>query len=390
MDGEWNLPQLDIEKTSYTVQEFIEWADANRLVLSPSFQRGQVWRRPAQAFLIDTILRGYPIPPVHVRFVQREGKGLVREVIDGQQRLTAVLEYVGDAFPMPKPRNSSEPLPPWAGLRFSKLPEELAQRILNFSFRCEAYKGQIPDETIYEIFSRINIHSVPLSDQELRNGRYFGEFKQAVYSLAREHKTFWRSVNLFTEQGIARMLDAQFVSEVLALQLGGMQDKKGSLDAYYAEFDASWPGRHEHEDRFRATIDAIRESTGEIISGTRFVRVPLFYTLYAVTYHRVFGIQQGRLPSGESILPVSPKSALSGEASERLRNAVQNISDHLQDRTGEEESEELGSTASTEQGEYDFGALGEFSAGAAGQTDNIRPRLARFRALWSLADLSRE
>src|SRR4051794_17810379 len=93
LTSEWLAPALDIEKSSYSVEEFLEWRSAGKLVLSPDFQRGQIWPTPAKAFLIDTILRGYPIPPLHIRLVQRPERGLVREVIDGQQRIASVLQF---------------------------------------------------------------------------------------------------------------------------------------------------------------------------------------------------------------------------------------------------------------------------------------------------------
>lgn len=388
---EWAPQVLDIEKTSYTVQEFLEWQDLGRLELSPSFQRGTVWRQPAMAHLIDTMLRGYPIPPIHIRFVRDERNDLVREVIDGQQRLTAVLKYVADEYPLAKPRNTSGDLPPWAGLRFSQLDNDLKQRILDYSFRAESYKGQIPDRVVYEIFSRINIHSVPLSDQELRNGRYFGEFKQSVYLLAEEQKPLWQSLSLFGSQAFARMLDAQFVSELLLAQVSGMQDKKKSLDDIYARYESEWPERDENEHKFRLIIDAIRKDFAEIIQGTRFTRTPLFYTLYCVLYHRIFGIVDQRVPSGESPLPQSPKAPLTADSIERLRLAIQNISAFLEDTAWTSESSESdGEAVEGEATDADPipGTLEAFSKGSAGQTDNLRPRFMRFRALWEIAGLS--
>lgn len=367
----WIAPPLDIEKTSYSVAEFLEWQAAGRLTLSPEFQRGQVWSTPAKAFLIDTILRGYPIPPVHIRHVQRGREGLTREVIDGQQRISAVLQFARNELRLSRPRIAQELLPPWAGLRFEDLDPYLQERFNAYSFRCEVYKGNIDDSVIYEIFSRINTYSVPLSDQELRNGRFFGEFKSSVYGLASEMTPFWRASGIFTPQAIARMVDREFISEALALQMRGMQDKKTSLNSIYAEFDQEWVDRTEHENRFRRCIDEIRGSVGELIPDTRFKRPALFYTLYATVYHRIYGLSQ-RLPEGENPLPSSPESGLGEQGAARLRDAMLRINEAI-----------AGDVA------YEEGPIASFVAAAARQTDNIRPRLTRLRSLWALADLSR-
>ncbi|MFD2270569.1 DUF262 domain-containing protein [Undibacterium arcticum] len=66
------------------------------LVLSPSFQRRPVWNPGAKSFLIDTILRGLPIPIIFLRDQKTDLKTLLakREVIDGQQRIRTILSYV--------------------------------------------------------------------------------------------------------------------------------------------------------------------------------------------------------------------------------------------------------------------------------------------------------
>lgn len=386
MDEEWEQPSLEIEKSSYTIAEILEWRDAQRLMLSPSFQRGNVWSAAAKAYLIDTILRGYPIPPLHIRHVTTPDGRLVREVIDGQQRLTAVIEYMDGRFALARPRQSPDPLPPWAGNKFSDLVPEYVRRILEYSFRCEVYKGNVPDAVIYEIFSRINIHSVQLSSQELRNGRYFGDFKQAVYQLSKEHKEIWKALGLFSSQGLARMRDAEFVSEALIVQIDGMQDKKNSIDQFYRRYDEDWPDRAVQEALFRQTMDTIRGVFGELISNTRFKRVPLFYSLYCVVFHHTAGIPAQVVPPGADPLPISPRRPLSGVDIGRLRGAILTLASALEgDRAEEGEGEGLFDEEDDLEVEMPA-AVRTFLNATSSQTDNIRPRLDRFTAIWELAD----
>jgi len=49
---------------AYAISDFLEWDAGNLLDLSPKFQRRSVWTRAAKSFLIDTILRGKPMPKV--------------------------------------------------------------------------------------------------------------------------------------------------------------------------------------------------------------------------------------------------------------------------------------------------------------------------------------
>ena len=60
--GDFQMKQFDAR--AYSVADFLEWDGANLLDLSPKFQRRSVWTRAAKSFLIDTILRGKPMPKV--------------------------------------------------------------------------------------------------------------------------------------------------------------------------------------------------------------------------------------------------------------------------------------------------------------------------------------
>jgi hypothetical protein len=64
-----------------------------KLNLTPSYQRGDVWGTPARQLLIESILRGIPLPSVIL--LKPEDPTKPHEVVDGKQRLTAILRFVG-------------------------------------------------------------------------------------------------------------------------------------------------------------------------------------------------------------------------------------------------------------------------------------------------------
>ncbi|OBB25333.1 hypothetical protein A5792_28500 [Mycolicibacterium peregrinum] len=74
---------------TWRIFEFI----GKKLNLSPSYQRGDVWGTPARQLLIESILRGIPLPSVIL--LKPEDPTLPYEVVDGKQRLTAILRFVG-------------------------------------------------------------------------------------------------------------------------------------------------------------------------------------------------------------------------------------------------------------------------------------------------------
>jgi hypothetical protein len=302
------------ERSTYTPIDFRQWQEAGGLVISPKFQRRGVWNRAQRSFLIDTLLLDLPVPPIYIRVVQStDNKAVIREVIDGQQRLSAILDYIEDKYTLAKKIES-----PFAGQRFSELPGEQQNKITRYSFICEVFYG-VADRDVLRIFARLNTHSVKLNDQELRNGKFFGEYKQTCYNLALEHLEFWRQNRIFTEQSIARMLEVELTSELVIIGINGIQDKKKSIDTFYERYDEDFPDNVQSQGRFRATIDIINQASPEGLISTEFRRVPLFYSLFAAVQHRLWGIPKSELPTGAT-------GRVTREEIERLQNSIVTLS----------------------------------------------------------------
>jgi uncharacterized protein DUF262 len=345
------------ERSSYTPLDFLSWREAKSFVLVPKFQRRGVWPAPARSFLIDTLLRGFPVPPIYLRIAQSEDKKrTVREVIDGQQRLSAVLDYMDGKYALSRAVGG-----PNVGKTFVDLGESDQKTIRTYSFICETLHG-VSDQEVLEIFARLNIYSVPLNAQELRNGKYFGRFKQSAYGLAHEHVEFWRRHRIFSERSIARMLEVELTSELMILGLDGLQDKKKSIEDFYAKYDEEFAERSTVEKRFRATIDGINEAVADTLAESEFRRPPLFYSLFGVVYHRMFGIPKVTLPS--------PKKPMNQREASELSAAVSKFSDLL---------ESAGEGQPVPRGYEDFVLASQR------QTDNIKPRMVRLEKLYTTA-----
>src|SRR2546426_11791689 len=115
-----------------------------------------------------------PVPPIYLRVRQSDDKKrIVREVIDGQQRIASVLKFMRDELKLSKSLGSN-----YASKKFSGLSTEEQDQVRQFSFNCEVFQG-IADKDVLAIFARLNTYSIPLNNQELRNGRFFGFFKQS-------------------------------------------------------------------------------------------------------------------------------------------------------------------------------------------------------------------
>lgn len=340
-------------RSEYTPNDLSAFDEAGTLEITPKFQRRTVWRTPQRSYFVDSLLRGMPVPPIFLRETHSEDfKKTIRQVIDGQQRVRSVLEFMNGQFPL-----SSNLDADWAGKRFERLSDEQQERIRNYHFAAEVFVG-ISDAEILEIFARMNTHAVPLNRQELRNGRYFGEFKQSCYALALEHLEFWRRHRLFTETGIARMSEVELTSELLIQGMDGMQDKKASIDTFYSDNDERFAKRSVHERRFRAVLDTVDQAFPQSLEDTDFRRPPFFYTLYGAIYHRLYGLPK--------YAPAGTPGALSRDDLVSLATAATKLTDLVR----------AGRAAEPVPEKYSA-----FVTACLQQTDNIQPRRTRLTTL---------
>lgn len=84
---------VEATASTWPIQNFADRARRGNLNLSPSYQRGDVWPTKDAQLLIESILRGIPLPSVIILKPQDDEKPF--EVVDGKQRLTAILRFIG-------------------------------------------------------------------------------------------------------------------------------------------------------------------------------------------------------------------------------------------------------------------------------------------------------
>lgn len=322
-------------KTLYRVSDLISWQKSKSLVLSPSFQRRPVWKAGAKSYLIDTIVRGLPIPILFLREQKTDISTLEakREVVDGQQRIRTIFTYINkslvpdyreerDFFQVKKVHNKE-----LANKNFSELPSDLQQRILDYQFSVHILPANIDDREVLQIFARMNSTGYKLTAQELRNAQFYGEFKSSIYELAFEQLSRWRDWRIFTEDNIARMEEVELTSEFTILmlkgKLTGMTQK--SIDNIYKQYEEIYTQRHEVENRFRIIMDTIDDNLGSHMRFSPFKNKTLFYPLFAFMYDYQFGI-------GSKLEKIKPKTI----PPEIIGN-LKTLGDRIQDKTAPED-----------------------------------------------------
>jgi len=204
--------------------------DDGQLQISAEFQRNAIWPRAAKSFLIDTILTGLPIPVLYFqKTLSAQTNRVEYTVVDGQQRLNAVFQFMENRFSI----TESDPKSPWHRKRWRTLSEDERIQILSYDFVVQEIVGY-SSHTIRDMFRRMNKYVVALNPQELRHASEDGAFKRLVEDIGLW--PFWTKNRVVTRQAANRMKNDELVAEILILLNEGPQDKKGSVNLYYDSF----------------------------------------------------------------------------------------------------------------------------------------------------------
>lgn len=175
------------EADVWPISDIKAHAERGRLNLSPSYQRGDVWPNVDAQILMESILRGIPLPSV-ILMRTNEGGRSVYEVIDGKQRLTAILRFTGSH---PKALEHVNRLA--AQAQDSSLPDLFRQDYPAFRRRWQEITGtpltSAQERELYFPF-KLRTNSVALDGSlEPLQGKYYSQIHEmAIYVAGQWHE----------------------------------------------------------------------------------------------------------------------------------------------------------------------------------------------------------
>lgn len=271
----------------YTIADFLKWHDDKELVLNPKFQRGSVWSPQARTYLIDSILRGYPIPKILLRTeVDRDTRRTKRDVVDGQQRLKTIIDFSSDKLVLGTKARE------FRGLKYSQLENELKDRFLSYKLTCEQLLNA-GDDDVLEVFVRINSYAVPVSEAELRNARFVSEFASLVRETVEEHRDLWQ-LGVVSDRDRVRMVDQSLIAETYSILASGIRDgAEADITKFYESMNkqgASIPDKNIVDSALTFTVNLLQDFKSEPI-----VARPHFLIIYAAVLYGWGKLPDGRL-----------------------------------------------------------------------------------------------
>ena len=209
------------ERNDFLLPQVVDFVQSRKwLNIRPEYQRRIVWDVAKRSRFIESLLLNIPVPPV---FLYERDLGRY-EVMDGQQRLTAIVDFYGNQFAL-------QGLEQWhelTGYRYKDLPETL-QRGLNrrrlsatvlLLDRPSTSERQHSDIRAL-VFDRLNTGGQPLNSQELRHSLFHSPFSKLLMELSQQ-PAFRRAWDIHDpvegQRLYRRMLDCEIVLRFFALR----------------------------------------------------------------------------------------------------------------------------------------------------------------------------
>lgn len=292
------MSKIQLSQRMYSILDIVRLLDNEELSIQPKYQRRRTaWPSTAKTALMDTILNNFPLPPIYLRdYVNEEGKRK-KEIIDGQQRISTIVEFYKNEFQLSK-NIFDEDL---YNCTFEDLPTNEQLMFEDFEVSFISIRGA-SDSDIVSIFSRLNSFSLPLNSQEKLNAKYAGELKTLVFELASEYNTFWIDNKILTTQTIARMADSSLVSDILYTIIFGITSSSAKkIEKMYQEFDDEFTRKQEVNRNFDKTMTVLGNLFESKHIRNVFKPKFMFYTLFLAIYARLFGFEGEETEKTEKI-----------------------------------------------------------------------------------------
>jgi uncharacterized protein with ParB-like and HNH nuclease domain len=179
--------ELKTDRLDMSFGEIMNIYEDGDLTISPEYQRSYRWDNNQKTRFVESILLGIPVPPI---FVAEDDNGKW-ELVDGLQRISTILSFFGllkddcdrkNYFKLGETDLTSNLL---NAIDINHLPSKLKLTIKRAVCRIEILRWDSKFDMRYELFNRLNTGSSPLTEQEIRNCVFTGNFNNLLVELAK-------------------------------------------------------------------------------------------------------------------------------------------------------------------------------------------------------------
>lgn len=266
----------ELTSQSNSIQSLYSMYREEKIFVNRRYQRKLVWTLEEKQKLVESILKKYPIPAVLI--AERDDLPGTYEIIDGLQRLQAILSFIEMSFQTIDGKSFNVDRFPTAkkaaedGMFVIKSDDTLldaseVSKFLDYSIALSVMRNATEDE-INDVFDRINTYGHRLSDQERRQAGVQNVFSDmvrtvsctirgdssgnilplhAMYSISidlpktkhgyliQAEDVFWVRHGILRSTDLRDSMDEQCIADIAACVIGGacLERSKEALDKIY-------------------------------------------------------------------------------------------------------------------------------------------------------------
>jgi len=238
---------MDSYTETRTIQQLMQQMRDDVISPRPEFQRKLVWSNQHKSAFIDSVLNKYPLPEIFLTELQVDlESGMKAEMlVDGQQRLSTLFEYVTNNLDLKLSGN----IPRFCDLTDNEKREFLNHQIVVRMLQTENF------ESIREIFTRINSTKYALNAMEINHARYDGVLKNFAQKIS--ENSFFEYHRIFSPSDIRRMNDLRYTLELLITMMTGYFNRDEKVEDFLSMYNDEFPKESELENRLHNVFNLI-------------------------------------------------------------------------------------------------------------------------------------
>lgn len=255
--------KYDFTRNSKPIQEINRDFHDGRLIIDRSYQRRKVWNNEDKVRLVETIILGLVMPEVFfwAQATEPETGYTTTHVVDGQQRITTISEYLAGDFQLTEKCLLDETIKKNYGNKFFyELDNETKTRIWQYPVSIVNIDPDCSLNVVKTLFYRLNLTNYSLNMQEKRNSKdsAFGDKSEALSTL-----DFWNKKRVFSASDAKRMKDVEYCCSIYILANEGIVDQTNGkkINDYYDDYAESFDENGLLEKRISNAMHIINQLT---------------------------------------------------------------------------------------------------------------------------------
>ena len=286
------------KSTSLTISEFYDNYTSNKYRFDVTYQRKSgVWSEDKKSFLMDSILKNYPVPAIFLRpCVDNDTGKTVYDVVDGKQRLEAIVDFIENRIALTTyfaeddfiDDANLETASEIAGLTFAEIKKrnksfpDYIKQFWTYALNIE-YLYEQKEDLVATVFDRLNRNGEPLTRQELRNAKYSDSpLLRTIKELTRTD--FWD--DKLSRLKSVRMEDIEFISELFFLVAEDrvLDSSQETLDLLYEKYRNDTTGISKAQKEFISILTTINKLNINFDANKRLCWTTHLYSLFSLAW----------------------------------------------------------------------------------------------------------